>query len=214
MLDRRLHIGSTGVRWGTYESIMRPSMSKRTALIWAMIDMMKKQFQDSRSVCKRGFRARRNGNALWKFWPFRGLRHSGCRYNHDYISNTYQVWTTGATHTVPTPNLPESFCFMASTTSNRFGSLIFCKQCSNLLDLPGDDDELVCECCGATEDASGTFHASTSLVTIPLVLARVCGFFFSSSRREGIFLGDWRVARLVNLSYSFGESNYHDSIPS
>jgi hypothetical protein len=40
-------------------------------------------------------------------------------------------------------------------TSNRFGSLLFCKQCGDLLPLPGDDDEIVCDGCGLVEDATG-----------------------------------------------------------
>lgn len=43
---------------------------------------------------------------------------------------------------------------MSTTTSNRFGSLIFCPRCGSLLDLPGDDDEIVCGGCGQVEDAA------------------------------------------------------------
>ncbi|KAL8292922.1 hypothetical protein RQP46_000616 [Phenoliferia psychrophenolica] len=43
---------------------------------------------------------------------------------------------------------------MATTTDHKFGSLIFCQRCGNLLDLPGDDDEIVCEGCGLVEDAT------------------------------------------------------------
>ncbi|ORY89004.1 DNA-directed RNA polymerase I kDa polypeptide [Leucosporidium creatinivorum] len=42
------------------------------------------------------------------------------------------------------------------TTSNRFGSLLFCKRCGDLLALPGDDDEIVCDGCGAVEDAAAS----------------------------------------------------------
>jgi len=38
-------------------------------------------------------------------------------------------------------------------SQNKFGSLIFCSQCGNLLDLPGDDDEIICDGCGKIEDA-------------------------------------------------------------
>lgn len=37
----------------------------------------------------------------------------------------------------------------------RFGSLQFCSRCGDLLPLPGDDDELVCDGCGQAEDATG-----------------------------------------------------------
>lgn len=46
---------------------------------------------------------------------------------------------------------------MSVTTQNRFGSLIFCPRCGNLLDLPADDDEIVCDGCGKVEDAAGGF---------------------------------------------------------
>ena len=38
---------------------------------------------------------------------------------------------------------------------NRFGSLIFCSRCGNLLNLPADDDIILCECCQQPADASG-----------------------------------------------------------
>ncbi|GAA5909465.1 hypothetical protein JCM8208_006533 [Rhodotorula glutinis] len=40
-----------------------------------------------------------------------------------------------------------------SAASNQFGSLIFCSRCGTLLDLPGDEDHLVCSGCGQVEDA-------------------------------------------------------------
>ncbi|KAI5479262.1 hypothetical protein MNV49_003957 [Pseudohyphozyma bogoriensis] len=39
-------------------------------------------------------------------------------------------------------------------SGSRFGSLIFCDRCGNLLDLPGDDDTIACEHCGRVEEAS------------------------------------------------------------
>lgn len=42
-----------------------------------------------------------------------------------------------------------------SAASNQFGSLIFCSRCGTLLDLPGDEDHLVCSGCGQVEDAQG-----------------------------------------------------------
>jgi DNA-directed RNA polymerase I subunit RPA12 len=44
---------------------------------------------------------------------------------------------------------------MTTPNPHRFGSLIFCPQCSSLLDLPGDDDEIICNHCGNVEPASG-----------------------------------------------------------
>jgi hypothetical protein len=38
---------------------------------------------------------------------------------------------------------------------NRYGSLVFCDTCANLLDVPGDDSELVCVQCGDVKDARG-----------------------------------------------------------
>lgn len=49
---------------------------------------------------------------------------------------------------------------MPTTSQNRYGSLIFCPRCGNLLDLPADDDEIVCEGCGKVEDAAGAFFFS------------------------------------------------------
>jgi hypothetical protein len=46
-----------------------------------------------------------------------------------------------------------------TTPATRFGSLIFCAQCGNLLDLPGDEDDIVCEGCGKVEDATGRFSS-------------------------------------------------------
>ncbi|BGP42096.1 DNA-directed RNA polymerase I core subunit rpa12 [Rhodotorula kratochvilovae] len=40
-----------------------------------------------------------------------------------------------------------------AATQNQFGSLIFCSRCGTLLDLPGDEDQLVCDGCGQVEDA-------------------------------------------------------------
>lgn len=47
-------------------------------------------------------------------------------------------------------------------TSNRYGSLLFCKRCGDLLALPGDDDEIVCDGCGEVEDAKSeqSFHTT------------------------------------------------------
>jgi DNA-directed RNA polymerase subunit M/transcription elongation factor TFIIS len=42
-----------------------------------------------------------------------------------------------------------------AAAQNHFGSLIFCSRCSTLLDLPGDEDQLVCDACGQVEDATG-----------------------------------------------------------
>lgn len=42
---------------------------------------------------------------------------------------------------------------MATAASNVFGSCIFCKRCGTLFDLPGDEDYLTCDACGAQEDA-------------------------------------------------------------
>ena len=59
---------------------------------------------------------------------------------------------------------PQPLQKMASTTvRNQFGSLIFCSQCSTLLDLPGDADVIVCSGCGQEEDASGTQPATPTL---------------------------------------------------
>ncbi|BGP50266.1 DNA-directed RNA polymerase I core subunit rpa12 [Rhodotorula kratochvilovae] len=40
-----------------------------------------------------------------------------------------------------------------AATQNQFGSLIFCSRCGTLLDLSGDEDQLVCDGCGQVEDA-------------------------------------------------------------
>lgn len=42
-----------------------------------------------------------------------------------------------------------------ASTANQYGSLIFCSRCGTLLDLPGDEDQLVCDGCGQVEDATG-----------------------------------------------------------
>lgn len=42
-----------------------------------------------------------------------------------------------------------------ASTANQYGSLIFCSRCGTLLDLPGDEDHLVCDGCGQVEDATG-----------------------------------------------------------
>lgn len=42
-----------------------------------------------------------------------------------------------------------------TSTANQYGSLIFCSRCGTLLDLPGDEDQLVCDGCGQVEDATG-----------------------------------------------------------
>lgn len=45
--------------------------------------------------------------------------------------------------------------------------MIFCRQCSNLLNLPGDADEIICDTCGALEDASGKLrHLGLKFSTI------------------------------------------------
>ena len=59
-----------------------------------------------------------------------------------------------AEHRRPHQALKEA-CSMAST-ANQYGSLIFCSRCGTLLDLPGDEDQLVCDGCGQVEDATGT----------------------------------------------------------
>lgn len=62
------------------------------------------------------------------------------------------------------------------TTVDSYGSLIFCSRCGNLLDLPGDDDEIICESCGKKEDASGKlFNFSIQFIE-----------FFSACLREGM----------------------------
>lgn len=43
------------------------------------------------------------------------------------------------------------------TSTNQFNSLIFCAQCGSLLDLPADDDVILCSGCGRVEEASGAF---------------------------------------------------------
>lgn len=42
-----------------------------------------------------------------------------------------------------------------AAVQNQYGSLIFCSRCGTLLDLPGDEDQLVCDGCGQVEDATG-----------------------------------------------------------
>ncbi|KAG0146980.1 hypothetical protein CROQUDRAFT_656619 [Cronartium quercuum f. sp. fusiforme G11] len=37
--------------------------------------------------------------------------------------------------------------------SNRIGSLLFCADCGNLLDVPGEEDQISCDQCGRTESA-------------------------------------------------------------
>ncbi|BGP18473.1 hypothetical protein JCM10213_001212 [Rhodosporidiobolus nylandii] len=43
---------------------------------------------------------------------------------------------------------------MGTVIPNQIGSLIFCSRCGTLLDLPGDEDQLVCDGCGQVEDAT------------------------------------------------------------
>lgn len=38
---------------------------------------------------------------------------------------------------------------------DKIGSLLFCPACGSLLDVPGDEDVIACQPCGATQDASG-----------------------------------------------------------
>ncbi|ORX76929.1 RNA polymerase I subunit A12.2 [Basidiobolus meristosporus CBS 931.73] len=47
--------------------------------------------------------------------------------------------------------------------TNTCGSLIFCKECGNLLDMLGDNDIIVCGMCGLTQktDAFGDFEVIT-----------------------------------------------------
>ena len=33
---------------------------------------------------------------------------------------------------------------------------LFCPECHNLLDLPGDDEYVICTVCGARQSSSGT----------------------------------------------------------
>jgi DNA-directed RNA polymerase subunit M/transcription elongation factor TFIIS len=56
---------------------------------------------------------------------------------------------------------------MTSAFPNQIGSLIFCSRCGNLLDLPGDEDHLVCDGCGQVEDATGaSFRLRFSFLSI------------------------------------------------
>lgn len=50
------------------------------------------------------------------------------------------------------------------TTPNQIGSLVFCSRCGNLLDLPGDEDQLTCDGCGQVEDASSTSFTPSTLM--------------------------------------------------
>lgn len=43
----------------------------------------------------------------------------------------------------------------ATVNDNRFSSMLFCPHCAALLDLPGDEDEVICEGCGSVEPAQG-----------------------------------------------------------
>lgn len=38
---------------------------------------------------------------------------------------------------------------------DKVGSLLFCRRCGSLLDIPGDEDLIKCAPCGAVQDASG-----------------------------------------------------------
>ncbi|SCV71457.1 BQ2448_3045 [Microbotryum intermedium] len=49
---------------------------------------------------------------------------------------------------------PKSTSVTPVSSKNHFGSLLFCSRCGDLLALPGDDDEIVCDACGQVEDAA------------------------------------------------------------
>ncbi|PWA00609.1 hypothetical protein BB558_003333 [Smittium angustum] len=48
-----------------------------------------------------------------------------------------------------------------------YGSLIFCNQCGNLLDNPGDQDLIICQVCGETKDGSSFEGIESVTVTKP-----------------------------------------------
>ncbi|GAA6048833.1 hypothetical protein JCM3770_003644 [Rhodotorula araucariae] len=52
-----------------------------------------------------------------------------------------------------------------AATQNQYGSLIFCSRCGTLLDLPGDEDQLVCDGCGQVEDATGAAYEGKVITT-------------------------------------------------
>lgn len=53
------------------------------------------------------------------------------------------------------PRLAGDYRIEMAAAANQYGSLIFCSRCGTLLDLPGDEDHLVCDGCGQVEDATG-----------------------------------------------------------
>ncbi|KDE09561.1 hypothetical protein MVLG_00456 [Microbotryum lychnidis-dioicae p1A1 Lamole] len=55
---------------------------------------------------------------------------------------------------VPTTKTKPTSSSTPIFSHNHFGSLLFCSRCSDLLALPGDDDEIVCDACGQVEDAA------------------------------------------------------------
>ncbi|KAM0790785.1 hypothetical protein ACM66B_004633 [Microbotryomycetes sp. NB124-2] len=57
---------------------------------------------------------------------------------------------------------------MSTSISNRFGSLVFCLQCGDLMPLPGDDDEIVCESCGQSQDARASENQVIETKSNPL----------------------------------------------
>ncbi|SGY61103.1 BQ5605_C007g04526 [Microbotryum silenes-dioicae] len=55
---------------------------------------------------------------------------------------------------VPTTKTKPTSSSTPISSQNHFGSLLFCSRCGDLLALPGDDDEIVCDACGQVEDAA------------------------------------------------------------
>ncbi|KAM0753892.1 putative RPA12-13.7 kd subunit of DNA-directed RNA polymerase I [Meredithblackwellia eburnea MCA 4105] len=76
----------------------------------------------------------------------------------------------------------------SSSSDNKFGSLIFCERCGSLLDLPGDDDDIVCDSCGKTEDATSYENQTITTRSNPLA-------FPSSLRQKKTSL---KASRLIS----------------
>ncbi|SGY61090.1 BQ5605_C007g04525 [Microbotryum silenes-dioicae] len=74
-------------------------------------------------------------------------RCAACR-SYSSVLELPPINCTPTTKTKPTSSSTPIF------SHNHFGSLLFCSRCSDLLALPGDDDEIVCDACGQVEDAA------------------------------------------------------------
>ena len=99
------------------------------------------------------------GPSLTPLWPrqpdprpTKAPPHSSTR-NHGLV-RLISTAPHSARPALDPPRPPRSASTM-SAASNQFGSLIFCSRCGTLLDLPGDEDHLVCSGCGQVEDAQG-----------------------------------------------------------